>query len=115
MFAAIAVALKQCRSAEFAQYAGQVVANAQALAAALVQKGYHMVTGNVFIQSLNRISCHILVTCLCIFVYVLYRGYGQPPVPVGPAPERFGRGACGNCAGFGQNCHQQKHMSGWVI
>ncbi|KAL3113480.1 hypothetical protein niasHT_013590 [Heterodera trifolii] len=43
--AAIAVALKQCSSAEFEQYASQIVRNAKALAKALNSKGYHLVTG----------------------------------------------------------------------
>jgi glycine hydroxymethyltransferase len=43
--AAIAVALKEAATAEFARYAAQIVANAKALAAALVGHGVALVTG----------------------------------------------------------------------
>uniref|UniRef100_A0A183BTL1 Serine hydroxymethyltransferase n=1 Tax=Globodera pallida TaxID=36090 RepID=A0A183BTL1_GLOPA len=43
--AAIAVALKQCSSTEFEQYANQIVQNAKALADALIAKGYRLATG----------------------------------------------------------------------
>lgn len=43
--AAIAVALKQCLTAEFVEYAHQTVKNAQALASALKAKGYTLATG----------------------------------------------------------------------
>jgi glycine hydroxymethyltransferase len=43
--AAIAVALKEAATAEFKQYAAQIVKNAQALAATLVDRGFKLVTG----------------------------------------------------------------------
>ena len=43
--AAIAVALKEAAQPEFKDYAAQVVANARALAAALVERGYDLVSG----------------------------------------------------------------------
>lgn len=43
--AAITVALKQCATTEFADYAQQVIRNAQAMADALKQQGYTIVTG----------------------------------------------------------------------
>jgi glycine hydroxymethyltransferase len=43
--AAIAVALHEAARPEFRQYAWQVVANAQALAAALTERGYRLVSG----------------------------------------------------------------------
>ncbi len=43
--AGIAVALKEAATAEFSKYAHQIVANARALAAALVAKGWSLVTG----------------------------------------------------------------------
>ena len=43
--AGIAVALKEAASPAFKAYAAQVVNNAQALAAALVSRGYNLVTG----------------------------------------------------------------------
>jgi glycine hydroxymethyltransferase len=43
--AAIAVALKEAAQPEFGTYAHQVVANAQALAAALLERGYSLVSG----------------------------------------------------------------------
>ena len=43
--AGIAVALKEAATAEFAKYAHQIVANARALAAALVAKGWSLITG----------------------------------------------------------------------
>ena len=43
--AGIAVALKEAATAEFKTYAHQIVANAQALAAALVERGFALVTG----------------------------------------------------------------------
>jgi glycine hydroxymethyltransferase len=43
--AAIAVALHEAAQPEFRQYARQVVANAQALAAALTERGYNLVSG----------------------------------------------------------------------
>ncbi|HEX9066580.1 MAG TPA: serine hydroxymethyltransferase [Streptosporangiaceae bacterium] len=43
--AAIAVALKEASAPEFRGYASQIVANAQALAAALTERGYSLVSG----------------------------------------------------------------------
>ena len=43
--AGIAVALELARQPEFAEYAHQIVANSKALAAALVERGYDLVTG----------------------------------------------------------------------
>src|ERR671916_1861999 len=43
--AGIAVALREAASPAFAAYAGQVVANARALAAALVERGFDLITG----------------------------------------------------------------------
>ncbi len=43
--AAIAVALKEAATPEFAAYARQIVTNAQALAAALTERGYSLVSG----------------------------------------------------------------------
>jgi glycine hydroxymethyltransferase len=43
--AAIAVALKEAAAPEFAAYARQIVANSQALAAALIERGYSLVSG----------------------------------------------------------------------
>ena len=43
--AAKAVAFKEAQSDGFRAYAAQVVANAKALAAALIEKGYHLTTG----------------------------------------------------------------------
>jgi glycine hydroxymethyltransferase len=43
--AAIAVALREAATAEFSRYAHQIVANARALAAALVERGWALVTG----------------------------------------------------------------------
>jgi glycine hydroxymethyltransferase len=43
--AAIAVALKEAAQPSFAAYARQIVANAQALAAALLERGYDLVSG----------------------------------------------------------------------
>jgi glycine hydroxymethyltransferase len=43
--AAIAVALREAAQPEFARYAAQVVANAKALAAALVERGFDLITG----------------------------------------------------------------------
>src|SRR4029078_7650768 len=43
--AGIAIALKEAQAAEFKTYAHQIVANAKALAAALVERGFSLVTG----------------------------------------------------------------------
>jgi len=43
--AAIAVALKEAAAPEFRSYAHQIVANARALAAALTERGYSLVSG----------------------------------------------------------------------
>jgi glycine hydroxymethyltransferase len=43
--AALAVALKEAATAEFKTYAAQIVANAKALAAAMVERGFTLVTG----------------------------------------------------------------------
>jgi glycine hydroxymethyltransferase len=43
--AAIAVSLKEAATAEFKTYAAQIVANARALAAAMVERGFSLVTG----------------------------------------------------------------------
>jgi glycine hydroxymethyltransferase len=43
--AAIAVALKEAASPEFRAYAHQIVANSKALAAALIERGYNLVSG----------------------------------------------------------------------
>jgi glycine hydroxymethyltransferase len=43
--AGIAVALREAAQPEFRQYAGQIVANAKALAAALVERGFDLVSG----------------------------------------------------------------------
>jgi glycine hydroxymethyltransferase len=43
--AAIAVALREAAQPEFSQYAHQIVANARALAAALTERGYSLVSG----------------------------------------------------------------------
>src|SRR5690349_16208063 len=43
--AGIAVALREAQAAEFKTYAHQIVANARALAAALVERGFQLVTG----------------------------------------------------------------------
>ena len=43
--AGIAVALREAKTEQFKQYAHQIVANARALAAALVDKGFSLVTG----------------------------------------------------------------------
>ncbi len=43
--AAIAVALKEAAAPEFRGYARQIVANAKALAAALTERGYSLVSG----------------------------------------------------------------------
>jgi glycine hydroxymethyltransferase len=43
--AAIAVALREAATAEFKTYAAQIVANARALAAALMERGFQLVTG----------------------------------------------------------------------
>jgi len=43
--AGLAVALREAQTAEFKAYAHQIVANARALAAALVERGYDLVTG----------------------------------------------------------------------
>jgi len=43
--AGVAVALKEAAAAEFKTYANQIVANAKALAAALVERGFTLVTG----------------------------------------------------------------------
>jgi len=43
--AGVAIALKEAQTAEFKTYAHQIVANARALAAALVERGFALVTG----------------------------------------------------------------------
>ncbi|MDQ3366786.1 MAG: serine hydroxymethyltransferase [Myxococcota bacterium] len=43
--AGIAIALKEAQTAEFKQYAHQIVANSKALAAALVEHGWDLITG----------------------------------------------------------------------
>jgi glycine hydroxymethyltransferase len=43
--AAIAVALKEAATADFKKYAAQIVANARALAAGLIERGFDLVTG----------------------------------------------------------------------
>jgi glycine hydroxymethyltransferase len=43
--AGIAIALKEAQTAEFKKYAHQIVANSRALAAALVEKGWGVITG----------------------------------------------------------------------
>ena len=43
--AGVAIALREAATAEFAAYAHQIVANARALAAALVERGWSLVTG----------------------------------------------------------------------
>jgi glycine hydroxymethyltransferase len=43
--AGIAVALKQCLTEEFVEYAHQIIKNAQTLASALTERGYTLVTG----------------------------------------------------------------------
>jgi glycine hydroxymethyltransferase len=43
--AGIAIALKEAQTAEFKAYAHQIVANSRALAAALVERGWSLVTG----------------------------------------------------------------------
>jgi glycine hydroxymethyltransferase len=43
--AALAVALKEAATAEFKLYAAQIIANAKALAAAMVERGFTLVTG----------------------------------------------------------------------
>ncbi len=43
--AAIALALKEAAAPEFKQYAAQIVSNARALAATLIERGYNLVTG----------------------------------------------------------------------
>ncbi len=43
--AALAVALEEAARPEFAAYAAQIVANAKALAAGLLERGFHLVTG----------------------------------------------------------------------
>ena len=43
--AGIAIALKEAATAEFAAYAHQIVANSRALAAALVERGFTLITG----------------------------------------------------------------------
>ncbi len=43
--AALAIALKEAATAEFTAYAHQIVANSRALAAALVEKGWALITG----------------------------------------------------------------------
>jgi glycine hydroxymethyltransferase len=43
--AALAVALKEAATAEFKTYAAQIIANAKALAAAMVERGFTLVTG----------------------------------------------------------------------
>ncbi len=43
--AALAIALKEAATAEFTTYAHQIVANSRALAAALVEKGWALITG----------------------------------------------------------------------
>jgi glycine hydroxymethyltransferase len=43
--AGIAVALHEARTAEFKAYAHQIVANARALAAALIERGFSLITG----------------------------------------------------------------------
>ena len=43
--AAIAVALKEAATPEFKRYAAQIVKNAQALAATLIDRGFNLVTG----------------------------------------------------------------------
>jgi glycine hydroxymethyltransferase len=43
--AGIAIALKEAQAAEFKTYAHQIVANAKALAAALVERGWSLITG----------------------------------------------------------------------
>lgn len=49
---AVAVALKQCMTKEFAEYAHQVVKNAKALAEAFKTKGYTLATGYCRITNL---------------------------------------------------------------
>ncbi|MBA2539576.1 MAG: serine hydroxymethyltransferase, partial [Deltaproteobacteria bacterium] len=43
--AGIAIALKEAQTAEFKKYAHQIIANSRALAAALVEKGWTVITG----------------------------------------------------------------------
>jgi glycine hydroxymethyltransferase len=43
--AAIAIALREAATAEFKTYAAQIIANARALAAGLVERGFELVTG----------------------------------------------------------------------
>jgi glycine hydroxymethyltransferase len=43
--AALAVALREAQTEEFSRYAHQIVRNAKALAAALIERGYELVTG----------------------------------------------------------------------
>jgi glycine/serine hydroxymethyltransferase len=50
IFAAIAVALRQCQTSEFVKYSTQVLANAQALANRLIENGYKLATGKLFIS-----------------------------------------------------------------
>ncbi len=45
IIAAKAVALKECMSADFKTYSGQIVANAKALAKAMLDRGYRLVSG----------------------------------------------------------------------
>lgn len=53
----MAVALKQAMTPEFKVYQLQVLANCKALSAALVEKGYKIVTGKLVYHLLAILSC----------------------------------------------------------
>lgn len=67
--AAIATSMKQAGTKEFAEYARQVVKNAQHLAERLQEKGYKVVTnGNCLFVDLMRLCLTNQFPSLCLFV-----------------------------------------------
>jgi len=117
--AAIAVALKEAAQAEFKTYAAQIVANSRALAAAMVERGFELITGgsdnHLILCDLTNKNQPGKVVAQALDRAGIVLNYNSVPFdkrkPFDPSGIRLGTGAV---TSRGMGVDQMKRIAGWM-
>jgi glycine hydroxymethyltransferase len=117
--AGIAVALKEAATAEFKKYAHQIVANAKALAAAMVERGFSLVTGgtdnHLILADLTNKNVSGKIAAKALDAAGIELNYNSVPFdprkPFDPSGIRIGTAAV-TSRGMGEA--QMKQIAAWM-
>jgi glycine hydroxymethyltransferase len=117
--AALAVALREASTAEFKKYAAQIVANAKALAAALVERGFALVTGgtdnHLILADLTSKNVPGKIAAKALDAAGIVLNYNSVPFdprkPFDPSGVRIGTAAV---TSRGMTEPQMKQIAAWI-